>query len=114
MVHAADVICMWYMNHFKGIFGQQSALSADTQNANELMAWLERTWAQRNYFGIPKNEVRQLGPNKIRNKDKLEMALDILQKQGRLVVTTPVDRPGKKPVWYVHRVNNTQSAQSFY
>ena len=114
MVHAADVICMWYMNHFKSIFGQQSALSADTQNANELIAWLERTWAQRNYFAIPKNEARQLGPNKIRNKDKLEMALNILQKQGRIIVVQYGGHPGKKPVWYVHKVDNTQSAQSFY
>lgn len=110
MVHAADVICMWYMNHFKGIFGQNSALSDDMQNANELLAWLEIRWAQRNSPGIPKNEVRQLGPNKIRNKDKLERALDILRKQERLFVGTPVAQSGKKPVWYVFKKNVTQSS----
>lgn len=105
MVHGADFICMWYLNHFKGIFGQQSALSADTQNANELMAWLERTWATRNNYAIPKNEVRQLGPNKIRNKDKLEIALDILQKQGFIAIAPSFSQPGKKPTLFIQKIN---------
>lgn len=102
MVHAADVICMWYMNHFKGIFGQQSALSEDAQNANELMAWLEKTWAQRNSLMILKNEVRQLGPNKIRNKEKLERALTILGAQGKIVTSHTPAEPGKKPVHHIY------------
>lgn len=113
MIHAADVICMWYMNHFKGIFGQQSALSAEVQDANELMAWLEKTWAQRNANFIAKNEVRQLGPNKIRSKDRLERAMDILQKDGKIIVA-PLNAviPGRKIIYCIWR-NINQSSRGY-
>ena len=66
------------------------------------MAWLEKTWAQRNSLMILKNEVRQLGPNKIRNKEKLERALTILGAQGKIVTSHTPAEPGKKPVHHIY------------
>lgn len=103
MVNAAHAICMWYMDQFKMIFGQQSVLSEEVKNAGELMAWLERIWAQRGLCPIKKNDILQFGPNKIRNKNALEQALTVLQNQQQISINSSPTLPGKKSIMYINK-----------
>lgn len=104
MVDAANEICTWYMNHFKNIFGINDALSDDTQNANELLQWLEELWSRNGNNGIQKNYVMQYGPNKTRKKDRLEAALGVLIKRGVIFIGHPPHPIGRKPVWHIYKI----------
>jgi hypothetical protein len=97
-VQAADAVCSWYISQFKLIFGDFSVISEDAQNANELMMWLERIWMQSGHVPIRKNSVRQLGPNKIRKKDALDRALNVLQNQGKIWISFS-GIPGKNKLY---------------
>ncbi|MNJ21305.1 hypothetical protein D3C77_156540 [compost metagenome] len=70
-------LCCWYSDQFVQIFVPPSQEDID---ANNLLDWLY------GYFGkghgeIRKNKILQCGPNKLRNKLRLERALDILQER---------------------------------
>ena len=51
-------------------------------DANELYSWLQREMTGR--INIPKNHVRQSGPNKLRRNGRLDRALEVLRQQGRI------------------------------
>lgn len=104
MVNSAHVLCMWYMDNFKRIFGQQSILSEDAQNANELWAWLNTKWTQNGMQPISKNQIRQFGPWKIRNKNRLDIALEILQARGQILVQQLFINSGRKPTCYISKL----------
>lgn len=38
-IHSAAAICTWYLNQFNGVFGPNSHLSEDVQNADQLWVW---------------------------------------------------------------------------
>ena len=114
MVNSAHVVCMWYMNNFKIIFGQQSILSEDTQNANELWAWLDMKWAQNNAWLISKNEIRQFGPWKIRSKKRLDMALENLHSRGLIYYQQIHINSSRKPTSCIGKVIYTNNNAGFF
>jgi hypothetical protein len=71
---AVDVCC-WYSDQFFKIFVPPPQEDID---ADDLVGWL-RSYFGRSYGEIRKNKILQCGPNKLRNKLRLERALNVLQ-----------------------------------
>lgn len=76
---AAD-FCLWCSDQFYRIFipPEQSEVDAD-----ELYAWLLRYWDDGKDW-IPKTFVRQRCPNKLRDKDRLNLALEVLWRRRQI------------------------------
>jgi hypothetical protein len=77
-VNRAVTVCEWHGAEFKRLFSLQSAIPIEQADAQLLERWLfdfvwktGRTW-------IKKNEVRQCGPNTLRNKVRLDNAINFL------------------------------------
>lgn len=102
-VNAAEMICLWYMNNFKNIFGSGDALSEESKNASDLHAWLESTWQRFNNSAIKKNYILQFGPPKLRTKSKLDVALNTPAGRRVLSVMEFQSQPGRKPTLVVAR-----------
>ena len=75
---AAVDLCCWYSDQFSAVFVPPAEAETD---ALELDDWL-RSYRDRGYREIRKNKVLQCGPSKLREKKRLERALDILQDRG--------------------------------
>ena len=102
-VNAAEMICLWYMDNFKNIFGPADVLSEESKNASDLHAWLESTWQRFNNSPIKKNHILQFGPPKLRKKSKLDIALNNLAERRVLSIIESQPQPGRKPTLMVAR-----------
>ena len=78
-VNAAISLCFYYSDEFMKLFMPPPQEEVD---ANELYSWLQRAMTGR--INIPKNHVRQSGPNKLRSNGRLDRALEVLRQQGRI------------------------------
>ena len=78
-VNAAISLCFYYSDEFMKLFMPPPQEEVD---ANELYSWLQREMTGR--INIPKNHVRQSGPNKLRRNGRLDRALEVLRQQGRI------------------------------
>jgi len=76
-LEAAIQICLWYSKEFMRLFVPPPPIPQEQLDVEELGGWL---WNQRNIKGryIRKNHVRQHAPNKLRQKNRLNLALDVL------------------------------------
>ncbi|WP_421224477.1 DUF3987 domain-containing protein [Aeromonas enteropelogenes] len=83
-MHAAIVIVNWYFQHFIEQFKERTVPN-DIREANELERWLEINLHRSQNGAFKKNDIRKFGPNCIRNKVKLERALNALV--NRMAVT---------------------------
>ncbi|MWV18281.1 DUF3987 domain-containing protein [Pseudomonas sp. L-22-4S-12] len=72
--------CFICSEHFESIFMQRSQVEIDAYQLNE---WLDR-YRDSGRWLIQKNMVRQFCPNRLRNKDILQNALEELSHQGQL------------------------------
>lgn len=84
--------CFWYSNEFLRLFVPPPQEEVD---AEELSVWFSQM-QMRGYRYIRKNHIRQYGPNRLRDRRRLQTALDLLQMNGRIGVfmlgkTTCVD-----------------------
>ena len=91
-LEVAISVCFWCSDEFLKVFIPPPQEETD---AIELNAWLQlhRNSCQRY---IPKNQIRQFGPGKLRDKQRLERALEILAGRGGVSIfrqgkTTVVD-----------------------
>jgi len=75
-------LCCWYSDQFFQIFVPPPQENID---ADDLLEWLCSYFGKR-YGEIRKNKILQYGPGKLRNKLRLERALDVL-KERRLIDT---------------------------
>lgn len=80
-VHAAEMICRWYMGHFKAIFGEDSVLSSGVQNSEKLLAWLQSYWMSRQVPFVHKSDLIKYGPYCVRKAKHLDEALQILERR---------------------------------
>lgn len=83
-MYAAIVIVDWYFQHFIQQFKERTVPN-DIREANELDRWLESNLHRSNNGIFKKNDIRKFGPNCIRNKGKLDRALNALV--NRMAVT---------------------------
>ena len=82
-VSRAASICNWHLMEFKRLFGDKQEISEEFRNAQILEQWLQSNSSHICRW-IPKSWILQYGPNKIRNKNALQNALNILSSQGKI------------------------------
>lgn len=75
-------ISWWYAAEFVHNFAKPQQLPQEQLDANQLLVWLANYIRTSCQFFIKKNEVRQDGPNPLRNKIRLNAALRYLWQQG--------------------------------
>ena len=71
---AAQHICLWYSNEFLRLFKRPPQEESD---ADDLSAWLDGFRVNNSRY-LHKNYIRQHCPNKLREKNRLNIALNIL------------------------------------
>lgn len=93
----AAKICNWHLMEFKRLFGDKQEISEEFHNAKILEQWFLADQS-RKICWIPKSSILQYGPNKIRNKNALQNALDILSGQGKIFYT---EKNKTNYIWFV-------------
>jgi len=83
MNNAIDVF-IWYLNEFKRLFSPVSEVPIEQSDAHQIEVWLAGLLQSNSckwLNGIPyvkKNDVRQFGPNSVRNNSRLNAAFEYL------------------------------------
>ncbi|MCD6007619.1 YfjI family protein [Halomonas sp. IOP_31] len=73
-------LCSWYSNYFQQIFVPPPQEELDAQLLSEYLNEVR----QYRYQVIRYNDVRQRGPNPIRNKKRLQAAIEVLMSHGEV------------------------------
>ncbi|BCR24423.1 YfjI family protein [Aquipseudomonas alcaligenes] len=73
--------CHWCSDEFYEIFSPPKPLPQEEQDAIELDEWIQK-WRIRGGTWMPKNYMRKYGANKLRQKDRLDRALEVLFREG--------------------------------
>ncbi|MFC5698375.1 YfjI family protein [Pseudomonas sp. GCM10022186] len=76
-------LCHWCSDEFYLIFVPPKPLPEEVQDAIELDKWLHR-FRHKRIDWIPKNYIRKFGPNKLRQKARLDRALEELFLDDRI------------------------------
>ncbi len=77
-------ISIWFAEEFVRNFAKPQLPPKEQVNANLLLCWLANFVRTSNQWFIKKNDLRQYGPNPLRNKIDLNAALLLLWQQGIL------------------------------
>lgn len=85
-VDRAATVCAWYMDEFKRLFASGPEMSIEQTDAQLLQRWLLVFVWGAGHTLIKKNDVRQYGPNTLRNKVRLENALNYLIRDAKIWV----------------------------
>lgn len=80
----AERLCCWYIDEFRGIFSGGQAQALEEADAALLDQWLTKISRQNGIVRLPKNQILQRGPDALRNKARLDPALDRLSLSGRI------------------------------
>lgn len=75
-------ISWWYAAEFVRNFAKPQQIPQEQLDANQLLVWLANYIRTSCQFILKKNDVRQDGPNPLRNKIRLNAALRVLWQQG--------------------------------
>ena len=78
----AIAISTWYAEEFVRNFAKPYKQPQEQLDANQLLFWLANFIRTSGQFFLKKNDVRQDGPNPLRNKSRLNAALRFLWQQG--------------------------------
>lgn len=77
-VDRAIQVCEWHSQEFLDCFGSQALAPQELRDANVLEKWLLSNVWRNGKIDVKKNDVRQFGPNQLRNKARLDDALRVL------------------------------------
>ncbi len=77
-------ICNWYAFEFVRCFSKPPSLPQEQRDANLLLAWFANHLRTGGDFILKKNDVRQCGPNQLRNTMRMNAALCLLWSMGCL------------------------------
>ena len=82
----ARIICAWYLIEFKMLFGTKLEVPQNVLDAQLLEKhFLSHQFVLTpNGFIVEKNILRQTGPNQLRDKYRLDAALNVLNMQGKI------------------------------
>lgn len=83
---AAIRLAEWYAGEQRRLLGADDPIAARQEYARLLYEWLVRDSQRRMTTDCRLNDLYNLGPNKLRRRAKLNIALDELQSQGRIQV----------------------------
>lgn len=84
ILQRAIVICNWYKEEFKKMFVPIPKLPESKINAMLLEDWLGKYGFRINCQIVPKQTIRRFGPSKLRDRVKLDAAIDELETQGKI------------------------------
>lgn len=84
-VDCAAEICSWYVSEFLRLFAPQPQIPQYQVDANQLECWLVNMAQSSGMVTLKKNYIRQYGPNALRNKTRLEFALNALAANNRIL-----------------------------
>ena len=83
----ALAICKWHADEFLSCFGPPDHIPLERRDADMLERWLaDNVWSA-GRTQIRKNEIRQLGPNQIRNKSRLDNAIAVLAIENKVRIS---------------------------
>lgn len=102
-IEGATLIVTWHLFEARRIF-RTLAISSDKILAGKLDAWL----LSQGKAEIPKNDILRLGPNQLRKKAKLDIALETLKDLNRVVTR---NRNGKEVVQLNPKLLKSQESQ---
>ena len=80
---AAQVV-LWYAQEFVRLFSPPDPLEESIEDAHKLENWLIHFFRSRREYYIQANFIRQYGPNSLRNRNRLEWALNCLVSGSRV------------------------------
>lgn len=83
---AASLIINWYMVEHERIFSKVSTSVQIQNDASELFNWICSYCSQHSISMVRKNIILQYGPNKTRNKEKLNELLHLLAQQRKISI----------------------------
>ena len=83
----ALAICKWHADEFLDCFGPPDHIPLERRDADTLERWLVDSVWNAGRFQVRKNEIRQLGPNQLRNKVRLDSAIDVLAVENKVRIT---------------------------
>ncbi|MFM5054407.1 YfjI family protein [Aeromonas veronii] len=98
-MHAAIQLASYYLDSFIHLMADD-ALPEEMEDEMKLETWLQANHRRFNYFDIPKNYIRQHGPNRLRDSQRLARTLERLQMKGKVQVYKI------KKTWFVHISQN--------
>ena len=75
-------VATWYSHEFVRFFAKPAELPQEQQDANRLLCWFANHLRTGGTFAIKKTDVRQYGPNQLRNIMRLNTALRLLWSMG--------------------------------
>ena len=77
-VDNAFTVCQWYALQALRMFSPEADCLQDARRAAQLLVWLQVKFREKNIGGMRKNDIRRSGPSAIRDKERLESALQCL------------------------------------
>lgn len=98
-MHAAIQLASYYLGSFIHLMADDT-LPEEMEDELELEKWLHKNHRHFNYLDIPKNHIRQHGPNRLRDSQRLTRALERLQMKGKIQVFKI------RRTWFVHISQN--------
>ncbi|EGJ5261659.1 DUF3987 domain-containing protein [Salmonella enterica subsp. enterica serovar Typhimurium] len=98
-VEAAIQIVSWYVDEYVRLFSKKQELTLVGSEANELYCWIKEYCARNMIPYLRKNTILQYGPNRFRNRARVNELLSTLysqrkilaEKQGKTIFIQPVD-----------------------
>lgn len=103
LILAIDIV-NYYTKEFIRIFTRDPGVPDVVKNSETLYRWLcEKASCHPRYGIIKKNDIRKIGPSCIRNKMKLDEAINMLLMQGR-IYCFPIGY-GTKATTYIQIIN---------
>ncbi|MDM5075285.1 YfjI family protein [Aeromonas media] len=98
-MYAAIQLASYFLDSFIHLMADD-ALPEEMEDEMKLETWLQANHRRFNYFDIPKNYIRQHGPNRLRDSQRLARTLERLQMKGKIQVYKV------KRTWFVHISQN--------
>lgn len=85
-VSRANTVCKWYADEFKRLFAPAHQMPPEQIYANELEHWFVKIIQSHRQARYKKNDIRQFGPNSLRNKIRLDAAIECLAFQNKIFI----------------------------
>ena len=85
-MNCAIVLSRWYLNEYIRVFSIPNEEQTAQLEADELFFWINNLCMTNGLVFLKKNHLLQYGPNKFREKKKLDFIINILYQQNRIQI----------------------------
>ncbi|MFM4940904.1 YfjI family protein [Aeromonas enteropelogenes] len=84
-MYAAIQLANYFLDSFIQLMADD-ALPEEMEDAQQLESWLQTNHLKFVFGGMPKNYIRQYGPNRLRSRERLNRALDDLRLKNKILI----------------------------